>query len=222
MGASDFTTPANGRTIQLFNPILRSPYSDKLIDLQNGVWQGGSYTGQQVKTILLPTLNNHGSFGYEDYAGPTSALKCHLGIQNFAVGSGKYNLHGIGYNAPVNPQAMGEAVGQLVSQILHPAFYLTVAEYTGYRSRTDSTAANTKTVGLCTDPATLDYWMCKYVMYPCATSQAFMNPDNPSNLRQALVGCTSRGVGTIDEAMMTLRLYDFSLTRRIYLPVVLK
>jgi hypothetical protein len=36
-------------------------------------------------------------------------------------------------------------------------------------------------------------------MYPCATSQTFMNPDNDNNLRRALVGCHSKGVGTLDE-----------------------
>jgi len=46
--------------------------------------------------------------------------------------------------------------------------------------------------------------MCKYVMYPCATSQAFMNPDNDNNLRKALVGCCSKGVGTINESEMVV------------------
>ena len=29
--------------------------------------------------------------------------------------------------------------------------------------------------------------MCKYVMFPFATGQAFMNPDNDANLRKALL-----------------------------------
>jgi len=196
-------TAANSRTVRLSHPILLSSYSGKLIDLKNGVWQNGGYNGQKVKLIFLPTLNNHGSFNSEDYAGPTSALKCHLGIVDF-TGPGSYSLHGVGYNTPINPQAMGESVGHLVTQILAPTFYLTCAEYTGYRSRTSTTAAQTKTVGLSADPATLDYWMCKYVMYPCATSQAFMNPDNDNNLRKALVGCCSKGVGTINESEMVV------------------
>ncbi|MBN1812057.1 MAG: hypothetical protein JXA14_09505 [Anaerolineae bacterium] len=216
-----YTTIANGRTCRLSHPILRSAYSGRLIDLKNGVWEGGGYNGQQVKLIFLPTLNNHGSFNYEDYAGPTSALKCHLGIVEFA-GSGGRTLHGVGYDAPISPQAMGETVGHLITQILSPTFYLTCAEYTGYRSRTDATAAHTKTVGLCADPATLDYWMCKYVMYPCATSQTFMNPDNDNHLRQALIGCGSKGVGTIDEAEMVVHLSDLSLDKEFYLPLVTK
>ena len=70
---------------------------------------GGSYTGQKVKTIFLPNLNNHGSLNLEDYAGPTSPLKCHLGIQDFNVAGGTNSLHGVGYNDPISPQAMGES-----------------------------------------------------------------------------------------------------------------
>jgi hypothetical protein len=194
-----YTTAVNGRSVRLSHAILRSAYSGKLIDLKNGVWAGGGYNGQRVTLIFLPTLNNHGSFNSEDYAGPTSALKCHLGIVEFA-GTDGVSLHGVGYNSPISPQAMGESVGHLITQILSPAFYLTCAEYTGYRSRTDSNAANTRTVGLCADPVTLDYWMCKYVMFPCATSQTFMNPDNDNNLRRALLGCHGKGGGTVNES----------------------
>jgi hypothetical protein len=216
-----FVAPANGRTVRLPYPILRSSYSGKLIDLKNGVWQGGGYTGQKVKLIFLPTLNNHGSFNSEDFAGPTSALKTHIGIVDFAPSTGVH-LHGVGYDVPISPQAMGEAVGQLITQILSPSFYLTVAEYTGYRGRTDTIAAHTKTVGLCADPVTLDYWMNKYVMYPCATSQTFMNPDNDNHLRQALVGCHSRGVGTYNEAEMAVHIDDPSIDKRHYLPLVVR
>jgi hypothetical protein len=97
---------------------------------------------------------------------------------------------------------MGESVGQLITQVISPAFYLTCAEYTGYRGRTDPTAANTKTVALCTEPVTLDYWTCKYVMYPCDTAQTFMNPDSDCHLRQALLGCNGKGVRTLDESQM--------------------
>ena len=216
-----YTTAANGRTCRLSHPILRSSYSGKLIDLQNGVWEGGGYNGQQVKLIFLPTLNNHGSFGSEDYAGPTSALKCHLGIVDF-TGPGSYSLHSVGYNSPVSPQAMGETVGHLITQVISPIFYLTCAEYTGYRGRTSTTAAHTKTVGLCADPVTLDYWMCKYVMYPCATSQTFMSPDNDNHLRQALIGCNGKGVGTIDESEMDVHVWDFDLGEKVHLPLVMK
>ncbi len=215
---STYTTAANGRTVRLSRAVLRSSYSNKLIDIKNGVWENGSYTGQKARLIFMPTLNNHGSFNSEDYAGPTSALKCHLGIVEF-TGLAGTSLHSVGYDSPASPQAMGESVGQLITQVLSPTFYMTCAEYTGYRSRTDSTAAHTKTVGLCTDPVTLDYWMCKYVMYPCATSQTFMNPDNDNNLRKALTGCNSKGVGTLTEAEMQVHLFDLVLDHKLYLPL---
>jgi hypothetical protein len=202
-----FIAPTNGRAARLSHPILLSEYSDKLIDLKNGVWQNGRYNSQKVKLIFLPTLNNHGYLDSEDYAGPTSALKCHLGIVDF-TGPGSYTLHTVGYDSPANTRAMGETVGHLITQILKPTFYLTCAEYTGYGGRHNSWAAQTKTVGLCADPVTLDYWMCKYVMLPCRTSQTFMNPDNDRNLRKALVGCCSKGVGTIYESGMVVHQVD--------------
>jgi hypothetical protein len=214
-----YTAAANGRTVRLSHPILCSSYSAKLVDLKHGVWDAGAYNGQQVKLIFLPTLNNHGSYNWEDYAGPTSAVKCHLGIVEFAGAGGTYTLHSVGYGSGY-PDAVGESVGHLITEILSPAFYLTCAEYTGYRSRTDSTAAHTRTVGLCADPVTLDYWMCKYVMYPAATSQTFMNPDNDNNLRATLLGCNSRGVGTLDEAEMVIHLWDSDLFEETYLPLV--
>ena len=49
-----------------------------------------------------------------------------------------------------------------------------------------------------------------------------MNPDNNNNLRKALVGCNSKGVGTIVEAEMNVHLSDLSLDNRTYMPVVVK
>ena len=201
---ASYTAASNGRKVRLSHPVLYSGFSGKWIDLKNGVWENGAYNGQKVKLIVLPTLNNHGSLDAEDYAGPTSAIKSHLGIVDFTGDSNTpYTLHSVGFNAPVRPEALGESVGYLITRILSPAFYMTCAEYTGYGGRTGSTATQTKTVGLCTDPATLDYWMCKHVMFPCRTNQVFMNPDNDYNLRKTLVGCRSMGLGTLNEAEIT-------------------
>jgi hypothetical protein len=205
----------------LSHPILRSSYSGKLIDLKNGVWENGAYNGQHVKLIFLPTLNNHASFNVEDYAGPTSAIKCHLGIVEFAGQSGGTTLHNVGYSDD-RPDAVGESVGYLITQVLSPTFYLTCAEYAGYRGRTAGTATQTKTVGLCADPVTLDYWMCKHVMYPCATSQTFMNPDNNNHLREQLTGCHGKGVGTLNESEMAVHLGDLSLDKKMHLPLVMR
>ncbi len=60
------------------------------------------------------------------------------------------------------------------------------------------------------DPVTLDYWMCKYVMLPCRPSQTLMNPDDNNNLRKTLLGCRSKGVGTIYESEMVVRQEDLA------------
>jgi hypothetical protein len=207
-----YTTTANSQTFTPSYPILRSNFSDKLIDLQNGVWEAGSYNGQQVKLIFLPTLNNHG-WGSEDYAGITSAVKCHIGFQEGT------SLHYVGYDSG-DPDAVGEAVGHLITQVFSPTFYLTCAEYSGHYSRTGA-ATHTKTVGLCADPVTLDYWMSKYVLYPC-NNAAYFNPDNNNHTRETLLGCHSKGVGTLDETEMVVRQSDLSLDNQIYLPLVLQ
>jgi hypothetical protein len=90
--------------------------------------------------IFLPTLNNHGSFNSEDYAGPTSALKCHLGIVDFAGTTG-VSWHGVGYNSPMpeawkspptplflrgelkSPFAKGDLGGFPMSRYIHQTFY---------------------------------------------------------------------------------------------------
>jgi hypothetical protein len=190
-------TAANGNAYHPSYAVLRSGFSGSLVDLKNGVWVDGSYTGQRVRLMLLPTLNNHSSLDSEDYAGPTSAVKCHIG---FIEGT---SLHSVGYNSG-DPDAVGEAVGHLITEVLAPTFYMTCAEWTGYGGRTNDAATQTRTVGLCADPATLDYWMCKHVMLPCRPGQTFMNPDNPNNLRKTLLGCLSRGVGTLDERNMVV------------------
>jgi hypothetical protein len=58
------------------------------------------------------------------------------------------------------------------------------------------------------------------VMYPCA-NQAFMNPDNNSNLRKTLLACHAKGVGTLTEAEIALHPSDLGADRHIYLPAVL-
>jgi len=112
---------ANGRVCRLYYPIIHSSYSGNLIDTKYGVWGNGGYTGQRVKLIFLPTLNRHG-YRIEDYAGVTSAVKCHLGFVKslWSIGGGIYGLHQIGYQHPEGtvPRAVGEAVGELITNII--------------------------------------------------------------------------------------------------------
>jgi len=205
-------TASNGRSFTPSYPILRSAHSDKLIDLSagGGVWEDGGYNGQQVKLIFLPTLNNHG-WGSEDYAGITSGVKCHIGFQE------GISLHGVGYGSG-DPDAVGESVGHLITQVLAPTLYMTCAEYSGHVSRTGG-ATHTKTVGLCADPVTLDYWMSKRVLYEC-NHASYFDPDNDNNTRKTLLGCQSKGVGTLNEEEMSVHIKDVNLDERVYLPLV--
>ena len=102
------TTPAEGegwvRTFMTFEgenvylsyPIFESPLTaGTLIDMKHGVWTGGaggSYTGQAVKTIFMPTLNNHGN-GSQDYSGVTSAIKCFFGATEIHTGDDNTVTH---------------------------------------------------------------------------------------------------------------------------------
>ena len=204
---------ANGRICRLYYPIIQSSYSGKMIDTKNGVWTDGGYTGQSVKLIFLPTLNNHGTT-YEDYAGATSAVKCHLGFMRSLWGEDNtHGLHSVGYQgSPVYPNAVGEAVGELITSIVQPTLYITVAEYSGWEGRTSTTGAeHTKTIGLCKDPVTLDYWMGKNVLAPCngGIYASFLDPSNSCHFRETLEGCQAKGVGTLNEAEMAVHLYDF-------------
>jgi hypothetical protein len=194
----------NGSSLTPSYAILRSPYSGKLVDLSRtgGVWHNGAYTGQSVRLIFLPTLNNHGS-NSEDYAGITSAVKTHIGFQEGT------SLHNVGYSSTASlnrPDAVGEAVGHLLTTVFDPTFYLTCAVYTGHESRTGG-ATLTRTAGLCRDPVTLDYWMCKNVLYPCRPVRYF-DPTQDNNTRRTLVACNGKGVGTLDESQMVVKQRD--------------
>ena len=82
----------NGRNTYISSPVFQSPITPgRMIDMKNGVWENGSYTGRKVKAIFMPTLNNHDySGGGEDYAGITSAVKSFYGATEIFHGSPSY------------------------------------------------------------------------------------------------------------------------------------
>ena len=93
-----------------------------------------------------------------------------------------------------------------------PDAVITTAEWVGWGSRTCSSATQARTVGLCDDPATLDYYMAKHVMAPCHPPQPFFDPDYniPNNMtRQTINGCISQGYGTANESQIAAFVYDF-------------
>jgi len=208
-------TPAQGRTRNLYYFMLQSSYSGKVFNLHRngGVWVDGAYNSQKIKMIFMPNLNSHATSS-ESYAGVTSAVKCHIG---FNAGDG---MHYIGYSDTPSlnvPRATGEAVGWFITNTIQPTLYVTVAEWAGWGGRTSDDATQTKTIGLCTDPVALDYWMAKNVLYPTHTAYAYLNPENDNNTRKTLEGCQAMGVGTINESEMLVSIYDYNnpLTTRL-------
>jgi hypothetical protein len=211
----------NGRNTYLSAPVFQSPITPgRMIDMKNGVWENGSYTGRNVKAIFMPTLNNHGvsGGGAEDYAGITSAIKSFYGATEIFHGSpsyisddyiwnGFYSIHASSYTQ-FDALAGGNLVGTFINNLYAPVLYITSAIYSGWYDRTTTNgAAFTNTVLACTNPVTLDYVACRDVISPYA---AWLNPDLNNNTRKQIVGCNSQGIGTIDPAMFQVVTYDFN------------
>ncbi len=204
----------HGMNVYLSYPIFESPLnSGRLIDPKNGVWESGGYTGRQVKVIMMPTLNNHGS-GAEDYAGVTSAIKSFFGCSELHLypdstvlynGNTYYHMHSTTYTGSHAFYA-GELAARYIQDMYKPVLYITCAIWSGHDSRIGD-ATNTKTVIASTNPATLDYVSCKEVISPHAS---WLNPDNDNNTRQQILGCISGGIGTIDPAQYEVITYFFS------------
>lgn len=190
-------------------PISESPLTPgRMIDMKNGVWQNGNYTGRKVKAIFMPTLNNHGS-GSEDYAGVTSAIKGFFGateIHNCSGGffRGYRDMHSSSYSLG-RAEYAGELTARYINTMYAPVLYITAAMWTGYDSRTGD-AAETRTVLSCENPATLDYVACRDVISPYAP---WLNPDQDNNTRRQILGCVSGGVGTIEPTEFEVITYDF-------------
>lgn len=175
------------------------------------MWKDGKYTGQKVKILFLPTLNYH-----SNYAGITSAVKCHLGFIPLGGGNDEYySVHSYSSeyslfrpNGLNRVDAVGECVGELISSIIKPTLYLTVAEYSGNNGRISQDAAHTRTIGLCKDPVSLDYWMGKNIICPSGGAAAEYDPSEDNVFRQLISGCNSKGVGTLNESDMLVQIYD--------------
>lgn len=200
----------HGNLTYLSYPIFESPLtSGRLIDMKNGIWENDNYTGRKVKTIFMPTLNNHGD-GSEDYAGITSAIKCFFGateIQGSPL-DGNDNCHDIhtATYSQNNAFFAGELAARYINKMYAPVLYLTCAIWSGHQSRWGE-AIETKTVLACKNPATLDYISCRDIISPYAS---WLNPDNDNNTRLQILGCISGGIGTIDSNKFSIKSYDFN------------
>ena len=211
-----------GRNTYISYPIFQSPLTPgRLIDMKNGVWESGAYTGRKVKAIFMPTLNNHG-VGAEDYAGATSAVKSFFGATEIFHGSPSYvsddfvwsnydSIHSSSFTHN-NAQAAGQLVGNFIRNLYSPVLYITAAMYSGWYSRTASDGAvATNTVLACTDPVTLDYVACRDLLSKVGNPhQAYLDPSaQNNNTWLQLFGCNSEGIGTLLPKQIEIITYDF-------------
>ena len=214
----------NGLNCYLSSPVFQSTVTaGRMIDMRNGVWESGSYTGRKVKAIFMPTLNNHDwNGGEEDYAGVTSAVKSFLGATELFHGSpyisddyvwnGFYNIHAAGFSQE-DPETAGELVGQFINNLYAPVLFITPAIYSGWLNRTDAAgAAFTNTVLACTNPVSLDYISCRDVISKAGSPPpVWLDPSTKNNNTWLqLSGCNSQGVGTLDPTQIELQVYDFN------------
>jgi hypothetical protein len=221
----EFQSPTYDCLFYVPYPIMRSPYSNKLIDLKNGIYDNGYENQPALKFIKMPTLNNHGYNGNQDYAGVTSAVKSFLGITELENGTSTYfndyihaNMHAYGARRCTTDAAglayvTGESIGAWMNNCRKPDLFITTAEWVGWGSRTGDDATQAKTVGLGDDPVTLDYFMSKYVLLPTHPESVYFDPgyDIPNNMtRQTLNGCNAMGYGTLNEAEIGAYIYDFN------------
>lgn len=193
-------------------PVFSSPLTaGRMIDLKNGVWEGGAYTGRRVRTICMPTLNNHGNGAAED-VGITSAIKSFFGATEIHGGvsstfNGYYNIHSSGNKYPaLFPKATGELPAIFLKTFYSPVLFITSAMWTGWYSRTGD-AAETKTVLACENPVTLDYVASRDVISPY---MANLNPDQDTHTGAQILGCLGQGIGTINSAEFEIISFDFN------------
>lgn len=209
----EWTSP-EGFLFGLPYPIIRSPYSGKMIDLKNGVWDNG-YDGQpDLKFIKVPTLNNHGFNAQQDGAGVTSATKSFMGITEMGGWDSSWGFHwAMHAYEDKGPFVVGESIGAWMDLVRKPDFFMTTAEWVGWGSRWGEDATQARTIGLGDDPVSLDYYMSKYVLWPTHPEQQYFNPDYDipnNNTRRTLDGCHSLGYGTVVEAEIAAVEYDFN------------
>jgi hypothetical protein len=225
----------NGSPIYLSYPVFASPLTaNRMIDMKNGVWENGSYTGRRGRTIVMPTLNNHDyTGGREDEAGLTSAIKSFFGATEIyhdsvqgdnTVWNGYYSLHSASIS--VNAAAIaGQLVGVFLNQLYSPVLYITPAIYSGWYNRFNADgAAQTNTVLACTNPVSLDYIAGRDVISKVGNPKpTWLDPGTRNNHTWLQIqGCNSQGIGTADPAQMNLVTYDFNHPTTIRRDIELK
>lgn len=189
------------------------------IDLKNGIWKRGTYTGQPLRFINFSALNHHST-----YCGATSAVKNYMGISDLSGGpdphnggggwltENYYNFHSFPFDKwSPGPESgmLGKAIGTFMKTIRKADLNIATAEWIGLFFRVDPPVAHTRAVLACTDPVALDYHATKYLLYP-NSKIPIHNPDNKkSPQHQYLVKCAESGNFLFDEKKVRVVSYNF-------------
>jgi len=192
------------------------------IDLMNGIWEKGSYTGAPLFFVNFAALNHHST-----YCGATSAIKNYLGVTDLSGGPDPYNngkMMGDSYNFhsfPFDKWAPGPAAGMLgvevgafMNTVRKADLNVTTAEWVGLASRTVPPVARTRAVLASQDPVALDYHAFKYLLYPNSRARVHNPDDVESPVYQDLSKCADQGGGVVDERRVKIISYDVARRRR--------
>lgn len=192
-----YTCPHGNRCILAY-PVFTSSYSGVTIDLKNGAFKNGSYTGQPVKFINFSAMNHHSG-----YSGVTASVKNFMGVVDMTCGypgpepEGFFNTHHVGasglfrflaehrqglrkfpYFLEIYLHASvfrfhytGGVLGAFMAKVRRADLNIITAIRTGWGSRIDTKmATQTDTLLASTDPVALDFWAAKNVLLPATAA----------------------------------------------------
>jgi len=190
-----YVCPYGNRTILAY-PVFTSAYSGLTIDLKDGVYAGGEYTGQPLKLINFAALNHHGP-----YAGVTASVKNFMGVVDMSCGypapypEGTYNTHHIGatptfkwlarYRSTLkdlpffseiyeHPRVFhfrytGGVLGRFMKKIRRADLNIITAVRVGWGSRiAPRMASSAEAIIASTDPVALDFWAASNILTAAA------------------------------------------------------
>jgi len=183
-----------GNKCLLAYPVFTSAYSGVTIDLKDGAFKDGAYTGQPLKFINFAAMNHHGP-----YAGVTASVKNYMGVVDMSCGypgvtpTGTFNTHHIGASATFRWMAhhrrtlrhvpvlrefyerhpvfrfryTGGVLGKYMKEIRRADLNIITAVKVGWGGRLNTDMAyQADTVLASTDPVALDYWATANLLYP--------------------------------------------------------
>jgi hypothetical protein len=188
----------HGNKCLLAYPVFTSAYSGVTVDLKNGAFKDGDYTGQPVRFINFAALNHHSR-----YAGVTASVKNYMGVVDMSCGypgpepAGCYNTHHIGASALfkfltdhrrslsdlpyfwdvyLHPSVFrfrytGGVLGRFMARVRRADLNIITAVRIGWGARTDpAMAARTDTIVASTDPVALDFWAAANLLLPATVA----------------------------------------------------